>query len=156
MDANKGYWQIPLDEESIILTTFNTPFGRYQFTRLLHGVHSAKEVFHKRVNHSFDGISEVETDIDDMLRLGYSDEDHKSCLTTSLEKAQKIGSKLNVEKCKFKETELIFLGHKLTVNGLEPDESKIKSILEMPKHEEKKDVQRLLELINYVGKLIHS
>ena len=61
---------------------------------------------------------------------------------------------LNAEKCKFKETELIYLGHKLTVNGIEPDENKIKSILEMPKPEDKKDVPRLLGLINYVGKFI--
>ena len=27
IDANKGYWQIPLDESSIKLTTFNTLFG---------------------------------------------------------------------------------------------------------------------------------
>ena len=61
---------------------------------------------------------------------------------------------LNVEKCKFKETELIYVGHRLTVNGIEPDESKSKSILEMPKPEDKKDVQRVLGLINYVGKFI--
>ena len=30
----------------------------------------------------------------------------------------------------------------------------IKSILEIPKPEDKKDVQRMLELINYVGKII--
>ena len=29
LDANRGYWQIPLDEESQLLTTFNTPFGRF-------------------------------------------------------------------------------------------------------------------------------
>ena len=45
---------------------------------------------------------------------------------------------LNVEKFKFKETELIYFGHKLTKNGMEPDENKINSILEMPKPEEKK------------------
>ena len=28
LDAKKGYWQIPLDEESTKLTTMNTPFGR--------------------------------------------------------------------------------------------------------------------------------
>ena len=76
------------------------------------------------------------------------------CLIRCLEKAQKIGMTLNVEKCKFKETELIYLGHKLTVNGIEPDENKIKSILEMPKPEDEKDVQRLLGLIHYVGKFI--
>ena len=31
LDANKGYWQIPLDEQSSKLTTRNTPYGRYSF-----------------------------------------------------------------------------------------------------------------------------
>ena len=70
LDAKKGYWQIPLDEESIRLTALNTPFGRYQFTRLPYGLHSAQEVFHKSFNQSFDGISQVETNIDDMLIWG--------------------------------------------------------------------------------------
>ena len=29
LDANAGFWQIPLSEESSLLTTFITPFGRY-------------------------------------------------------------------------------------------------------------------------------
>ena len=49
LDTNQEYWQIPLNEESIRLTTFNTQFGRYQFTRLPYGVHSAQEVFHKKI-----------------------------------------------------------------------------------------------------------
>ena len=75
LDANKGYLQIPLHQESIRLMTFNPIFGRYQFTGSPNGVHSAQEVFRKRINQSFDGISQVETDID-MLIWGYSDEDH--------------------------------------------------------------------------------
>lgn len=31
LDANHGYWQIPLDKNSQHLTTFNSPFGRYCF-----------------------------------------------------------------------------------------------------------------------------
>ena len=65
-----------------------------------------------------------------------------------------VGMTLDVEQCQFKETELIYLSHKLTVNGKEPDENKIKSILEMPEPEDKKDVWRLLGLINYIGKFI--
>ena len=76
------------------------------------------------------------------------------CLIRSLEKAQKTGMTLNVEKCKCKETELIYLGDKLTVNGIEPDKNNIKSILEMLKPEDKKDVPKVLGLINYVRKLI--
>ena len=38
-DANKGYWQIPLDAESFYLTSMNTPFSRYRLLRLPFGIH---------------------------------------------------------------------------------------------------------------------
>ena len=34
VDTKKGYWHVELDEESSMLCTFNTPFGRYKFNRL--------------------------------------------------------------------------------------------------------------------------
>ena len=65
LDANRGYWQIPLDEESQLLTTFNTPFGRfcYQVTPFK----SAQEVFQKRMSQHFSDLEGVETDIDDII-----------------------------------------------------------------------------------------
>ena len=45
-------------------------------------------------------------------------------------------------------------GHKLTANGVEPDEEKIRNFMGLPLPEDKKGVQRLLGLVNYVGKLI--
>ena len=140
LDANKGYWQIPLDENSIKLTTFNTPFGRYQYTRLPYGIHSAREVFQKRVSQSFDGIQQVETDIDDILIWGQKDKDHDFQLIRCLEKAQKIGITMNINKCQFKAEELVYLGHKLTSNGVEPDEEKIRSIIGLPVPEDKKGI----------------
>ena len=35
LDARSGYWAIKLNTESSLLTTFNTPFGRYRFLRLV-------------------------------------------------------------------------------------------------------------------------
>ena len=29
LDATSGFWQLKLDHESSLLTTFNTPYGRY-------------------------------------------------------------------------------------------------------------------------------
>ena len=34
LDANSGFWQIPLSEESKLLTTFITPFGCYCYNKL--------------------------------------------------------------------------------------------------------------------------
>ena len=45
LDANCGFWQIPLEESSQHLTTFITPFGRYCFNKLPFGISSAPEHF---------------------------------------------------------------------------------------------------------------
>ena len=49
MDATAGFHQIELDEKSSMMTTFNTPFGRYRYLRLPMGICSAPEVFHNTV-----------------------------------------------------------------------------------------------------------
>lgn len=44
-DAKNGYWQVELTEEASLLTTFNTPFGRYRWLRMPFGICAASEVF---------------------------------------------------------------------------------------------------------------
>lgn len=43
LDANMGFWQIPLTSDSVKYTTFITPFGRYYFNHLPFGIASAPE-----------------------------------------------------------------------------------------------------------------
>ena len=50
LDANSGFWQVELDPESSLLTTFITPFGRYCFNRLPFGIISAPELFQRKVS----------------------------------------------------------------------------------------------------------
>ncbi|MEW8545661.1 MAG: reverse transcriptase family protein [Candidatus Thiodiazotropha sp.] len=38
LDARSGYWNIKLRKESSLLTTLNTPFGRYRYLRLPFGL----------------------------------------------------------------------------------------------------------------------
>ena len=38
LDAKDGYWHVKLDRESSLLTTFNTPFGRYRYLRMPFGL----------------------------------------------------------------------------------------------------------------------
>ena len=57
LDSKDGYWQVQLDEESSLLCTFNTPFGRYRFTRMPFGIKSASEVFQKKNEEAFVAMS---------------------------------------------------------------------------------------------------
>ena len=67
LDANSGFWQIQLASESAALTTFITPFGRYQFHRLSFGIMSAPEHFQRRMTEILSGTSGTVSIIDDVL-----------------------------------------------------------------------------------------
>ena len=47
LDANSGFWQIPLTKTSQLLTTFITPVGRFCFNKLPFGICCALELFQK-------------------------------------------------------------------------------------------------------------
>ena len=70
LDANSGFWQIPLAKKSQALTTFITPAGRYCFNKLPFGISSAPEHFQKRMSKILDGISGELCLIDDVLVYG--------------------------------------------------------------------------------------
>ena len=65
LDLKDGYWHVKLDEDSSLLCTFNTPFGRYRFTRMPFGIKSASEVFQKKNEEAFAGIPGIHIVADD-------------------------------------------------------------------------------------------
>ena len=154
LDANRGYWQIPLDEESQLLTTFNTPFGRFCYQVTPFGIKSAQEVFQKRMSQNFGDLEGVETDIDDIIIHAETEIKHDHRLHAVLDRCEKINLTLNKDKCVFKAKEVTYIGHKLTQEGIKPNDEKIRAINDMPAPTDKKGVERLLGTINYLGKFI--
>lgn len=70
LDARSGYWAIRLSEESLLLTAFNTLFGRYLFLRLSLGIVSAQDEFHRRVDETYQGLRGVAGIVDDSVVFG--------------------------------------------------------------------------------------
>ena len=44
-DITSGYWHVILDLASSLLTTFNTPWGKFRWLRLPFGLKKASDVF---------------------------------------------------------------------------------------------------------------
>ena len=55
IDMADCYWHIVLDEESSLLCTFNTPFGRHKFNRLPFGISCASDAAQRMVEKYFSG-----------------------------------------------------------------------------------------------------
>jgi hypothetical protein len=125
LDANHGYWQI--HEVSRLLTTFNTPFGRYCYKIMSFGIKSAQEVFPKQMCQSFGDLEGVETDVD-ILVWGATVEEHDERLMNTLQRCEEIDLTVNKEKCEFRVKEVTYIGHKLTRDRVKPDEQKVKAI----------------------------
>ncbi|XP_057191716.1 uncharacterized protein K02A2.6-like isoform X1 [Triplophysa rosa] len=154
LDANHGFWQIQLDEESSKLCTFNTPFGRYRFKRLPFGVSSAPEVFQKCIAQRLEDLEGVVNIMDDILVWGENVEQHDARLRRLLERVRSINLKLNREKCKIRMDEIKYIGHVLSGEGLKPDPDKIKAIVEMYEPQDKSALMRFLGVVQYLAKFI--
>ena len=152
LDANSGFWQIPLSPQSSRLTTFITPYGRYCFHRLPFGISSAPEHFQRRMSEILSGISGVVCMMDDILVHGRTQEEHDTHLQAVLQRLQGAGMTLNVEKCQFSQTSLSFLGHIIDNSGIRPDPNKVKAIVAVKKPTNISDVRRYLGMVNQLSK----
>ena len=65
-----------------------------------------------------------------------------------------VNLRLNPLKCKFWLTEVTYVGHVFTSEGLKADPDKITAITEMPVPEDITALQRFLGMINYLGKFV--
>ena len=78
LDAKSGFWQIPLEKSSHLLTTFITPFGHFHLNKLPFGIFSTPQHFQKRMTAILSGLDEFVCQMDDVLVFGEDQEEHNS------------------------------------------------------------------------------
>ena len=83
--------QIPVDEKSSKVLTFNTPYGRFRFRRLPFGTSSASDVFQRTMNQLFGDREGSEIIVDDILVWGRDEMEHDKRLLKVLERARNVG-----------------------------------------------------------------
>ena len=152
LDANSGFWQIPLDRQSALLTTFITPFGRYCFHRLPFGITSAPEHFQRRMSDILTDLDGVVCMMDDVLIHGCTPEEHDARLEKVLQRLHDTGLTLNLQKCQFSQSEVKFLGQVVNKDGIHPDPDKVRAIQEVQPPKTVSDTRRFLGMCNHLSK----
>ena len=160
VDVKNGFWHVVLDEQSSYLTTFHTPFGRYRWKRMPFGICSAPEIFQRKMHEMIEGLQGVEVIADDFLVFGRGESveeanrDHDKNLDALLQRCIEKGVRLNANKLQLRLTEVPFIGHRATSEGLCVDPAKVQAIQEMPVPQSVPAVQRLLGLVQYLSKFL--
>ena len=104
--------------------------------------------------HLFQDIEGVEVIVDDLVVWGEDVEQHDVRLRHVLDRCRECNLKLNREKCHFRVSEVHYVGHVLSADGVKPDPQKVEAIIAMPTPANREDLQRFLGVVTYLSKFI--
>ena len=154
LDLAHAYSQIPLADASKQYVTVNTHKGLYQYNRLPFGVAAAPSIFQRLMENLLQGIPHVSIYLDDILITGTSEADHLSTLDKVLTRLEAAGLHLKRNKCAFLLPSVEYLGHKISADGLQPTEEKVRAIKEAPHPTNVSQLRSFLGLVNYYSKFL--
>ncbi|XP_062711283.1 uncharacterized protein K02A2.6-like [Aedes albopictus] len=156
IDLSDTYLQVEVDDESKKLLTINTHRGLFQFNRLAPGVKSAPGAFQQLMSSMIAGLEGVESFLDDFIVHTKTEAEHEETLQALFTRLQQFGFNLRLEKCKFGQTSIKFIGHIVGPEGIRPDSAKISAIVQMPRPTDVNQVRSFLGAVNIYGKFVRE
>ena len=160
MDLLKGFYQLPMHENSVKYTAFNTLMGKYEFLVMPMGLQNAPGSFMRAMNHIFDGLmwdpnskqtSGVLVYLDDILIFSQTAEEHLVILEQVLQRLRKYTLQCRFDKCSFAQTEIEYLGFLLSHQGVRMDPKKVEIVKAWPEQPTSKtDIRAFLGIVNYL------
>ena len=154
-DANSGYWQLNLRQDSRPLSAFVCDAGLFEFNRMPFGLKSAANTFIRCVSIILQPIKAfAEPFVDDMAVHSMTWNDHLKHLDQFLRTIQKSGLTLNLKKCAFAQRSAVFVGHVIGSGRIEPDPRKLECIGDLQPPKTKKEVRSLIGFFSYFRNFI--
>ena len=151
LDAANGYWQLPLDEDSQMLTTFITPWGRFKFLRTPMGLNSTGDSYCRRGDIALDGIDNISKVVDDIIIADSSLDDHIARVRSVLERCRQHGITLRPEKFHFAQSRVKYCGYVISPDGKEVDPDKLAAIANFPTPSNITDLRSFMGLVQQLS-----
>ena len=130
LDLVSGYWQVEVVEQDRDKTAFATQEGLFQFKVMPFGLCNAPATFQRLMNLVLAGVqwSECLVYLDDIIVLGRSFEEHLQNLSAVLQKLKCANLRLKLPKCAFCKKEVLYLGHRVSREGVSTDPAKVEKV----------------------------
>ena len=154
LNAHHGYWSIVLDEESSLLTTFNSPFGRYHFLHLPFGLVCSQDIFQKKMDQFLEECPGCIGIANDITVHGCTEAEHDAHLQNLMKVAHKYGVVFNPQKTNVKAPAINFFGCLYNANGIHQDPEKVDAVHALPAPMNVTELQKFLGMVTYISPFI--
>ena len=158
LDLQSGYWQIEVDEADRHKTAFITKYGLYEYIKMPFGLCNAPSTFQRSMELIFRGLQwkNLLIYLDDLIIYSDSVDSHFDRLEEVMNRIAEVGLKLKPSKCQFLQTEVLFLGHVVSQEGVRPNPELLEVIKNWAVPADAKQVQRFIGLCNYYRSFVHK
>ncbi|PIK38532.1 Retrovirus-related Pol polyprotein from transposon [Apostichopus japonicus] len=158
LDLASGYWQVEVHEDDRYKTAFVTHGGLYQFKVLPFGLCNAPATFERLMERVLRGLQwqTCLLYLDDIIVYGNSFDKAVNRLSEVLTRLREAGLKLSAKKCHLFRTQVTYLGHIVSQDGISPDPRKIESVTEWPTPSSVKHVRSFVGLCSYYRRFIRG
>jgi len=158
IDLRSRYYQIQVAEGDEEKTTCRTRYGSYEFLVMPFRLTNAPATFCTLMNDIFrEWLDDfVVVYIDDILIYSSSLEEHVEHLRKVFQRLKENKLYAKLKKCEFGVTEVDFLGHRITQEGLKMDDHKVKAILDWELPNLVSALRSFLGLASYYRKFIKN
>ncbi|GJP74506.1 hypothetical protein CLOP_g5073 [Closterium sp. NIES-67] len=156
IDLRGGYHQIRVFADDCHKTAFRTHYGSYEYTVMPFGLTNAPLTFQLTMSGVFCDLLDkcVIIYLDDILIYSTTREQHLKNLEAIFQQLQQHRLIIKGSKCEFLKQELEFLGHVISMEGIQIDPKKLWAIQEWKPPTNLQQLQSFLGLVNYVRRFI--
>ena len=137
-----------------VKTAFVTPFGKYEFLMVPFRLAQAPAYFQLLMNKVLKGLKFVMTYLDNIIIFSQDGLQHLEHLEIVFSRLMEAGLKMKRSKCDFFKSEIHYLGHLISPEGISPLTNKLDSIKHMPVPNIAKEIKQFLGLTGYYRKFV--
>ena len=156
-DLNSGFWQVPMDDASKQYTAFTLgSMGLYECESMPFGLCNALPTFQRLMQNCLGELNLTYSLIylDDMIVFSETPEEHLLRMHVVFNRLREHGLKLKPSKCNVFKTEINYLAHHVSKEGVQPSKKNLESIAQCPPPDTYTKVKSFVGLVGHYRRFI--